>query len=347
MGRQRQQVRGGVISVLALILLLDMCPLLVVADEAKARVAGQVTTSNGKTIPFGVNVQLQAPGGQIAGQQPADSSGHFQFDYVEKKDYTLLVTADGYQPVTQDLDLRYGDQLFITIRLTPLEHKVIEDRGTVTSVEDLKVSDHAKRQYVKGDRALKAQNFSAAKRFFEQAVQEYPCYAEAQLGLATVLIATMQSSHAEAALRKAIQCAPAFLDAYVELSQLFNSEKRYDESSELLQPAIERSPDTWQLRYQIGVAHYGLKQYEEAEKDFLGARSLNRTSPPILHIKLADVYLKKSEFGKAYAEMQSYLTEEPDGRFAPRIKAVIQQMKADGLVPADPPPSTAPRNAKP
>ncbi|HXH51295.1 MAG TPA: tetratricopeptide repeat protein [Terriglobia bacterium] len=347
MGHHRQQIRGGVISALALILLLDMFPPSAVAEEGKAKVAGQVTTSNGKTIPFGVNVQLQAPGGQIAGQQPADSSGRFQFDYVEKKDYTLLVTAEGYQPVTQDLDLRYGDRLFVTIRLTPVGHKLIEDRGTFTSVEDLKVPDHAKRQYVKGDGALKAQNFSAARRFFEQAVQEYPCYAQAQLGLATVLIATKQSSHAEDALRKAIQCAPAFLDAYVELSQLFNAEKRYDESSELLQPAIERSPDTWQLRYQIGVAHYGLKQYEEAEKDFLGARSLNQTPPPILHIKLADVYLKKSEFGKAYAEMQSYLTEQPDGRFASRIKTVIQQMKADGLVPTDPAASTAPRNVKP
>ena len=343
----RPQIRGGVISALALMVLLDMFSLPAVADEGKAKVAGQVTTSNGKTIPFGVNVRLQAPGGQNAGQQPADSSGHFQFDYVEKKDYTLVVTADGYQPATQEVDLRYGNRLFVTIRLAPLDHKLKEDRGDVTSVEDLKVPDRAKRKYAKGDRALKARNFSAAERLFEQSVKEYPCYAQAQLGLATVLIAKKQSSQAEAALRKSIQCSPAFLDAYVELSQLFNAEKRFGDSLELLQPAIVRSPDTWQLRYQMGVAHYGMKQYEQAEKDFLGARSLNQTPPPILHIKLADVYLKKSDFGKAYAEMQSYLSEQPDGRFAPKIKTVIQQMKADGLVPADAPSATSSRSAKP
>jgi tetratricopeptide (TPR) repeat protein len=318
-----------------------------VADDAKANVAGQVTTSNGKTIPFGVNVQLHAPGGQIAGQQPADSSGHFEFNYVPKKDYTLLVTADGYQSAAQDVDLRYGNQVFLTIRLTPLDHKLKEDRGAVTSVEDLKVPAHAKRQYLKGDRAFKAQKFSAAQRFFEQAVQEYPCYAQAQLELATVLIARKQTSQAEIALKKAIQCVPTNLDAYVELSQLFNAEKRYNESLELLQPAIEHSPNTWQLRYQMGVAHYGMKQYGEAEKAFLGVRSLNRTPPPILHIKLADVYLKKSNFAKAYAEMQSYVREQPDGRFVPRIKAVIRQMKADGLVPAGSPSASSSRSAKP
>jgi Tfp pilus assembly protein PilF len=347
MGSHRPQIRGGVIAVLALTALLEVYPASAMADQAKARVAGQVTTSNGKTIPFGVNVELQAPGGQTAGKQPADSSGHFKFDYVPKKDYTLLVTADGYQPATQDVDLRYGDQLFVTIRLTPLDHKLKEDRGTVTSVEDLKVPAHAKRQYIKGDRAFKAQNYSAAKRFFEQAVQEYPCYAQAQLELATVLITTKQTAHAETALKKAIQCVPTYLDAYVELSQLFNAEKRYDETSKLLQPAIEHSPDTWQLRYQMGVAHYGMKQYETAERDFLVVRSLNRTPPSILRIKLADVYLKKSDFSKAYAEMQSYLREQPDGRFAPKIKTVIQKMKADGLVSPDSPPTASSRNEEP
>jgi hypothetical protein len=104
---------------------------------------------------------LQAPVGQVAGQQPADSSGHFEFDYVAKKDYTLLVTADGYQPATQDVDPRFGNQLFLTIRLAHLDHKVKENRGAVTSVEGLKVPAHAKRQYAKGDQAFKAQNYSA------------------------------------------------------------------------------------------------------------------------------------------------------------------------------------------
>ncbi|HEX5413175.1 MAG TPA: tetratricopeptide repeat protein [Terriglobia bacterium] len=340
-------IRAAGVATLTLSVLVVVLPVSAATDEGKAMVAGQVTTSNGQTIPFGVSVQLEAPGGQIAGQQPADSSGHFRFDYIERKDYTLLVTADGYQPATQDVDLRYGNQSFVTIRLAPLDHKLKDDRGAAISVDDLKVPAHAKQQFLKGDHALKAQDFSAAKRHFEQAIDEYPCYAQAQLGLATVLIVKNQSSQAETALKQAIHCSPTFLDAYVELSQLLNAERRYEESSKLLEPAIERSPETWQLWYQMGVAHYAMKQYEEAEKDFLGALSLNRVPPPILHIKLADVYLKKSDFGKAYLEMESYLKEQPDGRFAPKIKTVIQHMKADGLITTDSSPTTPSRISKP
>src|SRR5574337_853970 len=100
----RPQIRWGLTSALALTVLLGMFSASAAAGEEKGTVAGQVTTSHGQTIPFGVSVQLQAPGGQIAGQQPADSSGHFQFDYIEKNDYTLLVTADGYQPATEEVD---------------------------------------------------------------------------------------------------------------------------------------------------------------------------------------------------------------------------------------------------
>lgn len=347
MGLRRLQIQAVANSALTLMVILGMFLPSARAEDAKANVADQVMTSNGNPIPFGVNIELRAPGGQIAGQQPADSSGHFEFDYVAKKDYTLLVTAEGYQPAVCDVDLRYGDQLFLTIRLNPLNHKVKEHRGDATSVEDLKVPHHAKRQYLKGDRAFKAQNNTAAKKFFDQAVREYPCYAQAQLALATVLIAKKQASQAEIALRKAIHCVPTYLDACVELSQVFNAEKRYDETLKLLQPAVAHSPDTWQLRYQMGVAHNGMKQYEMAEKDFLAARTLQRTPLPILHIRLADVYLKKNEFAKAYAEMQSYIKQQPGGRFVPRIRAVIQRMKQDGLVPTGPPSATASPGAKP
>lgn len=347
MGQHALEFRRGTIVLVAMAFLIGVFSASGVAAEERATLAGQVTTSQGKTIPFGVTVQILTPGGQIAGQQPANSAGHFEFDYIKKEDYTLTVTAKGFRPSTQDVDLRYGSQLFVTVQLTPVRKKAKSDRGAVVSVNDLKVPRHAKQQYIKGNRAFKARHFSVAKRYFERAVQEYPCYVQAQLGLATALIARKQSSPAEVALQKAIHCVPSFLDAYVELSQLFNAERHYGQSAKLLQTAIERSPNTWQLRYQMGVAHFGMNQFQKAEEDFLKVSSLNQSPPPLLYIKLADVYLKENAFGKAYAEMQSYLKKQPHGRFAPRIKTVIQRMKNDGLLSQDSSSAKPSRTAKP
>lgn len=110
-------------------------------------------------------------------------------------------TADGYQPATREVHLRYGDQLFVTIRLTPVGHKVKRHHGAVTSVNNLKVLHLAEQEYIKGNRAFKAQRFSAAKKYFEQAVKEYLCYAQAQLGLATVQIEEKHAPQAKATLK--------------------------------------------------------------------------------------------------------------------------------------------------
>jgi hypothetical protein len=47
---------------------------------------------------------------------------------------------------------------------------------------------------------------------------------------------------AEAALRKAVQCDPGFPDAYTQLGQLLNAEKKFAESADLIPDGLRRSP---------------------------------------------------------------------------------------------------------
>ena len=56
-------------------------------------------------------------------------------------------------------------------------------------------------------------------------------------------------------------------------------------------------------------------------------------SPPAeFHVKMADCYLKEKAFDKAYSQMDEYLKAEPDGRFAAKIKEIMQRMKAAGVL---------------
>ena len=64
------------------------------------------------------------------------------------------------------------------------------------------------------------------------------------------------------------------------------------------------------------------------------AESLNPEPPAEIHVKLADVYLKKSAFDKAHSEMESYLHAEPGGRFAVKVRELMKQLESAGLVRA-------------
>ena len=103
-------------------------------------------------------------------------------------------------------------------------------------------------------------------------------------------------------------------------------------SAVVLEEGLRRSPRAWRFYYQLGIAHYGLGDYNRAEEEYLKAESLNPEPPAEIHVKLADVYLKKSAFDKAHSEMQSYVHAEPGGRFAAKVRELMKQLESAGLV---------------
>jgi predicted Zn-dependent protease len=90
------------------------------------------------------------------------------------------------------------------------------------------------------------------------------------------------------------------------------------------------------------MAHFGLKQYGQAEEEYLKVQSLNPNTPADVHVKLADVYLKENAYDNAYPQMQPYLQTEPEGRFATKIKAIMRQMESSGALRAPPTQSPQP-----
>jgi len=181
---------------------------------------------------------------------------------------------------------------------------------------------------------LRDKNLSAAESRFRKAVEEYPCYARAQTDLALVLNERQQFPASEAALKKAMECDPDYLDTYNELGQLYYNEKKYQESQAILQEGLRRSPQSWQFYYQLGADHYHLGQYVTAEQEYLKAESLNASVPAEIHVKLADVYLKESAYGEAYAEMQAYMRTAPNGPYAERVRDLMHRMESDHTVAA-------------
>ena len=181
--------------------------------------------------------------------------------------------------------------------------------------------------------SLTAKDIDGAQTHLEKAVKEYPCYARAQTDLATLLEQKRDLPGAETALRKAMahECDPEYIDSYIVLGQMLNSQKRFADSSRVLEEGVRRSPGSWQFYYQLGVAYYGLAQFSKAEGQYQKVMELNPSPPAEFHVKLGDVYLREKAYDKAYVELEQYLKAEPDGRFAPKIKNIMREMKAAGI----------------
>jgi tetratricopeptide (TPR) repeat protein len=297
-------------------------------------VAGQVTTEADQVITSGVKVVVETTEGWRMAERPADSQGRFQIDNLlsGRKPYRLTVTADGYYPVEQELDLRNaGGTVTVRVVLTRISKAQQPDQAP-PELTALTVPHNARKAFERGMRALQAHKLADAQRDFSQAVAEYPCYARAQTALSAVLVAKRDLTAAEAGLRKAVQCDPGFPDGFVSLGRLLNSEKRFAETEQVVEQGLRLSPNAWELYDQLAAAHHNLGLYSRSTEEWLHVLALNPQAPSELHAKLAAAYLQQGNSDKAYAEFQTYLRAEPDGRFASQAKRLVHYIESSGAL---------------
>jgi len=297
---------------------------------------GQVRTDGGVAVKS-ATVKLETEEGELVQQQPTTTAGQFFFSNVPKAIYVLTVTAQGFETYQQTVNMEVGaNQYDITVSLSPAR-KQVQANAEPPALSDAQAPKEAKHDYEKAEKAIASRKYGEARKQLKSAVDQYPCYAKAQTKLGLVMSQQKDYKDAEAAFRKSISCDAGYLDAYLELGQLLNAEKRFAESVPVLEQGLRQSPASWQFYYEAGVAQYGLSQYDIALKQFEKARALTAQPSAELDVKLADVYVKENSFQKAYASMQDYLKLEPEGALAPRIKTIMKQMESSGVLQAQAP----------
>lgn len=294
---------------------------------------------------MGVTVSLDTEEGIPIAKVPASSAGQFEFPNLMKMVYKLSVIADGFEPFQQEVNVTYGaTQYNINVFLNPLNAKKVPGPPALTS--DMNAPKLARKEYEKGEAALKTKNLREARTHLERALAIYPCYARALTDLALIDSQEKKVGNAHDHLQAAIKCDGNFLDSYSMLAQLYRAEGKYKEAEAALQNAIRISPNSWQLYDQLGGLHYTMGRYRDAEQDLVKAQSFNSDLPAEFHATLANVYLKERVFDKAYAEMQTYLQQDPDGKFAPSVRRISSEMVAAGVATA-PAKSNSPPLGKP
>jgi Tfp pilus assembly protein PilF len=299
-----------------------------------ASLEGRCRTTDGSPVPMGTMIRLETLDGQVAGEAPVDAAGSFQIEGLPRVKYVLTVNAKGFQPYSQQIDFEYTSTAdFVEVVLTPISTVVHRPAPALT---DLQAPKEAKKEFEKGQKALDGKNAKKAEQYLESAVKIYPCYARAQTDLGLTLSTLRKFEEAEKALKKAIQCDPGFLDSYTVLGQLLNAEKHYQESEAVLEEGLRLSPGAWQFYAELGTANFGQGKYPGAAQQFQKAEQMTPPPPADIHVKLANAYVKMESFDKAYTEMAAYLSADPNGPFAPRIKQIMGQMKAAGVIHPSP-----------
>jgi tetratricopeptide (TPR) repeat protein len=301
-----------------------------VSGRGVRTVSGQVVTEGEAVIPSGVTIVIETRDGKRSAEIHSDSQGRFEILNLLRQTYVMTVSAEGFYSQELFLDLKDGSDEAVTLQIVMHRAPSTKRASPLPALTDLSAPKNARKLFQKAVHALQANRLDDAREKFQRAIAEYPCYARALTGLASIQIAARELDGAAANLHQAVRCDPGFPDACALLGKVLNSQKRFAESEEILKQGLRLSPEAWQLYDQLAAAHYNEGQYAKAQEEWLRVLAINPAPPAELHAKLAAVYIRGGARDKAYAEMQAYLRAEPEGRFASTFKAMMPRLGPSG-----------------
>jgi tetratricopeptide (TPR) repeat protein len=217
-------------------------------------------------------------------------------------------------------------------------------KSMTLSATPYKAPKDARRAYEKGLQAVEKGKLADARRYFETAVEIHPSFADAWFQLGTVLQKANEKDAARKAYTQATTIDTRFLLPYLSLAAMAYQTRNWTEVLTLTGHILDLDPlnraavssyilDLDPLNYADAyfynaVANYNLNKIEDAEKSGLKAEHLDlRTHFPQLHLLLAEIFSRKSNYALAIAQIQTYLALVPHAQDADQAREQLAKLE--------------------
>ena len=110
--------------------------------------------------------------------------------------------------------------------------------------------------YQQAVEAVQSKNFVKAESLLQQAITEFPAYADAYHLLGLVLYQRTQNTHtAIPALKQAVKLNPNFVQAHYDLGLLLLKQEQMEEAQQAIQQALTLYPGFWEARLTLAKIH--------------------------------------------------------------------------------------------
>jgi tetratricopeptide (TPR) repeat protein len=252
----------------------------------------------------------------------------------------LRLMESGYLPMTKVIS-EPGSLGMIGVGTLVLQ-RLANVPGSAISVTSLMVPGNARKEFEKGESAVRSRQYKSAVEHFQKAVALYDKYAAAWNDLGKMQLALNQPDDAGTDFQKAIDADPHYTPPYVNLADLELRQEHYDSAAETAKKALEQDPSVEFAEFIEAAADYKLQRFDEAVKCAQNAQQLPHQDIPQIHALLAQIYVEKHDYPSAAAQMRAYLKESPKGEFAEKVRKSLSQIENASAQTGDSPAVTAP-----
>lgn len=214
-----------------------------------------------------------------------------------------------YKQVKGD-ELRFDAQLR-TANLLASENKLAEARKLLHSIPQMTSEQQAVALQVEANLLVQAKQLDEAYAILDRAINTLPNTPEMIYDFAMLAEKVQHFDVMEQQLRKLILLKPDFAQAYNALGYtLADRNERLDEAAQLIEKALELSPDDHYILDSMGWVQYRLGMLEEAA-DYL-RRAYSEQTDPEIAAHLGEVLWQQGKRDEAVKTWDEALRAHPD-----------------------------------
>ncbi len=259
-----------------------------------------------------------------------DRAGKFKFKNLIPGMFTLVayIPRAGEKMQTVEVSRSLADKngrIFLDI---VFQRNVTSTSLNEISTVELSIPNKAKKEYSKSREKLAKQDVQGAIAHLKKAVEFAPQFSDAWNKLGTLAYQAGDYALAESYFRSALKHDPDYYPSLVNLGGALLSQHKIQEALPLNLEAVKARPDDALAQSQLGLNYFFLKKFDEAENYLKRAVILDPGHFSYPQLVLAEIYLLRKDDASLARELEQFLRLHPDAEQA----ATIQKRLAEVLL---------------
>jgi tetratricopeptide (TPR) repeat protein len=296
------------------------------AQNDRRHIEGKVFDASTGQPAAHIIVTLESGEGLRIGEVDSTTEGDFAFNNLSAGVFSVAISSQDYEPVSQTFDLYYGSVNGAVLDLVPRGGKRAAAKGSAVSAHLLSVPEKARETYDAGRKKLDGKDPAAALSEFQKAIAADSSFYEAYQQMGVAYLELNKRDEAEKAFRKAVDLSSdKYATADFWLASALMDRRGFAEGEKAARHGLDLEPHQWLGQYELGRALFYQHHVSEAQLSVEEARTLNPNAPVIYRL-LVNIHLSQHNNAAVLDDLDSYIKLDPDSAMGVRAKQMRDQL---------------------
>jgi Flp pilus assembly protein TadD len=207
------------------------------------------------------------------------------------------------------------------------------DSGVVSAL-DLEAPNKAAEEYNRANSLMKTQHSEEAIKHLRRAIDAYPKFVSAHIGLDLAYLDQDDKPHAKSEFELAAKLDPKFPGSFVKLGMVALSMNDFTAAQPELEKAASLRPKDASTLSALAYAQNGTHQYQQVLETAQRVHALDHKGMANVHYVTASAAMSLTDFEAMERELDFFLGEDPTNAFAPVARQNLAALAHNKMVRA-------------